>query len=292
MTGGQHKCIERAIDCNCPICGDYMFSSRKKVIFMNCGHAIHRGCWDEHMKSSYKCPICNKSCVNMETQFRNLGILIANQPMPSEYQDTRAIISCNDCSAKSQTAYHWLGLKCTICQSYNTVQLQLLDAPGNGTDEAAPQEVDGTASARPSGLEVFAAPEALAARDIPWPRRPSAHRPGGSIGSRHDVSAFSPFLVPERLAQSVSPVAVAGFPENGMATDESDVEEDDMLDFWGRDEGRNATSAEGGHADSDPEGDSDSADDCDDELDDNEEDEDDDDEDDDDDDPIALIGHR
>ncbi|KAH8899527.1 zf-CHY-domain-containing protein, partial [Thozetella sp. PMI_491] len=112
MEGGQHKCIERAIDSNCPICGEHMFSSRTKVIFMNCGHAIHRPCWDEHMKTSYKCPICNKSCVNMETQFRNLDIMILNQPMPAEYRDTRAIISCNDCSAKSQTAYHWLGLKC------------------------------------------------------------------------------------------------------------------------------------------------------------------------------------
>ncbi|KAK3943515.1 zinc-ribbon-domain-containing protein, partial [Diplogelasinospora grovesii] len=128
MTG-PHKCIERSTDCDCPICGDYMFNSPKPVVFMQCGHSIHRHCFNEHMKSSYKCPLCSKSCVNMEYQFRNYDVAILTQPMPVEYRDARAVISCNDCSAKSQTAYHWLGLKCTVCNSYNTVQLQLLHMP-------------------------------------------------------------------------------------------------------------------------------------------------------------------
>lgn len=29
-----HKCIERSLDSNCPICGEYLFSSRTGVIFM------------------------------------------------------------------------------------------------------------------------------------------------------------------------------------------------------------------------------------------------------------------
>lgn len=128
--GGDHKCIERSTDCDCPICSDYLFNSPKPVVFMQCGHSIHRHCFEEHMKSSYKCPLCNKSCINMEYQFRNYDMAILTQPMPAEYCDTRAIISCNDCRAKSQTAYHWLGLKCTVCQSYNTTELQLLNLPG------------------------------------------------------------------------------------------------------------------------------------------------------------------
>src|SRR4051812_529541 len=112
MTKG-HKCIERSIDCDCPICGEYMFNSPRPIIFMQCGHSIHRRCFDQHMQSSYKCPLCNKSCVNMDAQFRSFDMAILTQPMPHEYTDARAIISCNDCSAKSQTAYHWLGLKCS-----------------------------------------------------------------------------------------------------------------------------------------------------------------------------------
>ncbi|KAK3680725.1 zinc-ribbon-domain-containing protein [Podospora appendiculata] len=134
MTGA-HKCIERSIDCDCPICGEYLFNSPKPVVFMQCGHSIHRHCFHAHMNSSYKCPLCNKSCVNMEYQFRNLDLAILNQPMPHEYRDARAVVSCNDCSAKSQTAFHWLGLKCSVCNSYNTVQLQLLHMPGEAEAE-------------------------------------------------------------------------------------------------------------------------------------------------------------
>lgn len=108
-----------------------MFDSVKRVIFMDCGHTIHHSCFKELLKTSYRCPLCNKSVVNMEIQFRNYDAAIQNQPMPDEYRDTRAVVSCNDCSAKSQTAYHWLGLRCSICKSYNTVALQLLDLPTN-----------------------------------------------------------------------------------------------------------------------------------------------------------------
>ncbi|KAK4236153.1 hypothetical protein C8A03DRAFT_45799 [Achaetomium macrosporum] len=131
----KHKCIERSTDCDCPICNEYMFNSPKSVIVMQCGHSIHRLCFEEHMKTSYKCPLCNKSCINMEYQFRNFDIAILNQPMPPEYADARAVISCNDCSAKSQTAYHWLGLKCAVCRSYNTTQLQLLNMPSGGSEQ-------------------------------------------------------------------------------------------------------------------------------------------------------------
>jgi tyrosyl-DNA phosphodiesterase 2 len=131
----KHKCIERSTDCDCPICNEYMFNSHKSVIVMQCGHSIHRLCFEEHMKTSYKCPLCNKSCINMEYQFRNFDIAILNQPMPAEYADARAVISCNDCSAKTQTVYHWLGLKCAVCRSYNTTQLQLLNMPGGGSEQ-------------------------------------------------------------------------------------------------------------------------------------------------------------
>lgn len=31
---GNHKCIERNLECDCPICGEYMFTSTTTVIFM------------------------------------------------------------------------------------------------------------------------------------------------------------------------------------------------------------------------------------------------------------------
>ncbi len=126
----NHKCIERAVDSDCPICNEYLFNSPKSVMFMQCGHSIHLLCFEDLKKTSYRCPLCNKSCVNMEYHFRQLDMQILQQPMPQDYADARAVISCNDCCAKSQTAFHWLGLKCAVCTSYNTTQLQLLHMPG------------------------------------------------------------------------------------------------------------------------------------------------------------------
>ncbi|KAJ9195384.1 hypothetical protein DTO021D3_8534 [Paecilomyces variotii] len=135
-----HRCIERSTQCDCPLCGDYMFTSPETVVFMRCGHSIHQKCFSEYSKTSYRCPICSKTITNMESQFRNLDRTIAAQPMPPEYKDTKALIYCNDCSIKSAVPYHWLGLKCDLCESYNTVQIQLLT--GSESDDASHGHVD------------------------------------------------------------------------------------------------------------------------------------------------------
>jgi tyrosyl-DNA phosphodiesterase 2 len=135
----NHRCIERAADSDCPICNEYLLNSPRSVMFMQCGHSIHLACFEELKKTSYRCPLCNKSCVNMEYHFRQLDMHILQQPMPPDYADARAVISCNDCCAKSQTAFHWLGLKCAVCRSYNTVQLQLLNMPGEQQEQQGQQ---------------------------------------------------------------------------------------------------------------------------------------------------------
>lgn len=146
----NHKCIERAVDSDCPICNEYLFNSPKSVTFMQCGHSIHLLCFEELKKTAYRCPLCNKSCVNMEYRFRQIDMEILRQPMPPDYADARAVISCNDCCAKSQTAFHWLGLKCAVCSSYNTTQLQLLNMPGG---EAAEQPSSGEQQQQPVALD-------------------------------------------------------------------------------------------------------------------------------------------
>lgn len=122
----DHKCIERATQSDCPICGEYMFTSTRPVVFMSCGHAIHQGCFDEHSKHSYKCPTCQKTVLTMEAQFRVLDMEISLQPLPEPYCNWTCVLSCNDCNAKSRSPYHVLGLKCDNCKSYNTVQVKLL----------------------------------------------------------------------------------------------------------------------------------------------------------------------
>ncbi len=258
-----------------------MFDSPAPVVFMLCGHGIHRGCYDEHMKSSYKCPICSKSTVNMESQFRALDRAIDSQPMPPQFRDTKAMVSCNDCYAKSAVPYHWLGLKCAICDSYNTVQLSIISDPEvvpsteTTTPQPAPmaslQNVDTTAPSIP--------------RSAPGPlriRRHSSHMhvPTTSSGS----GRFSPYTAAQRFGRSVSPIPGLGFFDD-VIEDRSDTDESipgDDLDFWGREEPRSVTSAEFVHEEEMEEDDSDddsNASDCD-------EDENNDD------DPFELLGHR
>ncbi|KAI3341320.1 hypothetical protein F4824DRAFT_310224 [Ustulina deusta] len=227
----DHKCIERAIDCDCPICGDYMFTSPKPVCFMKCGHSIHRSCLDEHQKTSYKCPICNKSLLNMESQFRNLDLSIQAQPMPTEFRDARAIVLCHDCSAKSSTMYHWLGLKCGVCQSYNTAQLQII---GLDTEVIEPNSIG--RSTQVSRLIPSGNPDAIATgaavRDMR--RRHSSTVTGSAF-----VAADRNSLPPDRLARSVSPIPTPGRSLHAsMVGGYFDLEEEedggDIFGFWSR----------------------------------------------------------
>ncbi|TLS20918.1 uncharacterized protein PpBr36_10810 [Pyricularia pennisetigena] len=137
-TETSHRCRSGAMDSNCPICTEDLFTSTKQIIHINpCRHLIHKRCYDEYLKSNYKCPICSKTMSNMESQFRKMDQHIADQPMPAEYRDVRAIIYCNDCEAKSQTLYHWVGMKCSICQGYNTREIKVVGAPIEMSSEAA-----------------------------------------------------------------------------------------------------------------------------------------------------------
>lgn len=122
----NHKCLNNTTHCDCPICNEYLFTSVSKVVFMKCGHLIHENCYKEMTKHSYKCPICKKTIVNMETQFRILDQEIFQQPLPLPYKNWRCIISCNDCKGKSNVQYHLLGLKCKYCNSYNTNQIKMI----------------------------------------------------------------------------------------------------------------------------------------------------------------------
>ncbi|KNG52317.1 ring finger and chy zinc finger domain-containing protein [Stemphylium lycopersici] len=130
-----HKCLPRATEGDCPICGDHLFTSSTAVVSMPCGHYLHKDCYNLYMQTAYKCPICKKSAVCMDLQWQKLTQAIEGQPMPEQFANTRAVVQCNDCSAKSSVKYHWLGNQCATCDSYNTNELRILNGPES--EEAA-----------------------------------------------------------------------------------------------------------------------------------------------------------
>lgn len=185
----------------------------------------------------------------METQFRNLDRAIESQPMPPQFQDTKAIVSCNDCYAKSLVKYHWLGLKCAICDSYNTVQIRILSDP----DVAVPTEMSES-----SGSHFVQVPgnnpNADARTQVPplsesaRSRRHSSHIRPVPTEADSDPLRYSPYNIPPRMGRSVSPFRISAFVNNQMAAagpsgdgTESDDDED-IVDFWGGDAPRSPAS--------------------------------------------------
>ncbi|KAI0392519.1 hypothetical protein F5Y17DRAFT_477632 [Xylariaceae sp. FL0594] len=225
----DHRCIERATDCDCPICGEYLFTSPSPVCFMKCGHSIHRKCFEEHMKTSYKCPICNKSLANMESQFRNLELSIQAQPMPLEFRNTRAIVLCHDCSAKSSTQYHWLGSKCGVCQSYNTAQLQIIGLAADVTESDLATRSE-QASGPPAHPESSVADPSM---------REMRRRHSSTVTGPTNAGVSWPPLHTERLGRSVSPVLTPGHSLHASAVGgyfdlEEDENDTDIIGFWSR----------------------------------------------------------
>lgn len=238
------------------------------------------------MESSYKCPICQQTVVNMESQFRALDRDIERQPMPEGFRDTKALVGCNDCRAKSVSPYHWLGLKCQVCDSYNTRQMAIIR--DNVIDESA-QAAEALAAATQPQVQAQtdgAAPTA----EIPIPsargpaprlRRHSSHfgqlLPPSAARSAA-VGGFDPYI-DSRLGRSASPQRGDYFRDQAIVQEPADagVWDDSQLDIFGR------TRAELGLEEESSEEESESDEDKDGMMDDAE---------DDDDDPIQLFGHR
>ncbi|CAA6655439.1 unnamed protein product [Spirodela intermedia] len=119
----SHRCVEKAMHHNCPICFEYLFDSIKDISVLNCGHTIHLDCLKEmHFHLNFTCPICSRSVCDMSGVWEKLDQEVAATPMPLMYQNRMIWILCNDCGATSEVHFHIVGSKCPHCSSYNTRQ--------------------------------------------------------------------------------------------------------------------------------------------------------------------------
>ncbi|CAF2077972.1 unnamed protein product [Brassica napus] len=116
----NHKCLEKSLETNCPICCEFLFTSSETVRALPCGHYMHSACFQAYTCSHYTCPICGKTLGDMGVYFGMLDALLAAEELPEEYKDRCQDILCNDCQRKGTTRFHWLYHKCGSCGSYNT----------------------------------------------------------------------------------------------------------------------------------------------------------------------------
>lgn len=161
--------------------------------------------------------------------------------MPSEFRDTKALVLCNDCSGKCTVPYHWLGLKCSICRSYNTVELQILGGDTSVIQATASREATPSVPIPPPTT----APPTIQQRDVPT--RPP---PVSAISAAPPSSTTEPTVIPnrrrhsshgtelthhisDRFARSLSPYMGTDMHFGNFSSLGPDSEsEDEMLGFW------------------------------------------------------------
>jgi RING finger/CHY zinc finger protein 1 len=111
---------------NCPICLEDMFSSRRPVVILKCGHNIHAHCQrvmrQMDLLQSIRCPTCSKTISdNPSDIWKELENHIELHPMPEEIRGVKVTVHCNDCNIKSADVnLNLIAIKCTHCGGYNT----------------------------------------------------------------------------------------------------------------------------------------------------------------------------
>lgn len=123
-TYNHHHCLKDKFKNNCPVCHEDMFTSRHAPQDLPCGHAIHTHCFRKLAGFDYRCPICKKTVVSRSSMSRAWAERaqdIQSQPMPSDLNRVVNIM-CYDCESKTPNLqWHFLGVQCPSCNSFNTV---------------------------------------------------------------------------------------------------------------------------------------------------------------------------
>ena len=133
-TFDTHSCMTDKYRSNCPVCREDMFSSRQSPLELPCGHAIHAHCFRNLAGFDQRCPICKKTAVSRETMaaaWARRARDIERQPMPEDLA-RRVNVMCNDCESKDENrSWHFLGVQCAGCSSFNTVVESVVAGSGD-----------------------------------------------------------------------------------------------------------------------------------------------------------------
>ncbi|KAL7525499.1 hypothetical protein ACHAXR_002654 [Thalassiosira sp. AJA248-18] len=128
----DHNCKSGKYMSNCPVCQEDLFSSRMASHEMPCGHAIHWHCFRELTSHDTRCPVCKKTAEThdqMEQTWNAMAMGIALQPVPADMARMVDIL-CNDCEEKTvNQRWHFLGVQCERCTSFNTTRTVLVGQP-------------------------------------------------------------------------------------------------------------------------------------------------------------------
>lgn len=119
-----HKCVHRAMESDCPVCHNFLFTSTTPIKYLRCGHLMHHECYVKFVQQrGVRCPVCSKSLEEMKVIFSKIDELVAVDgiyAMPSAYRGMKCHVYCLDCQQLSTRSYHFVFNRCNLCNSYNT----------------------------------------------------------------------------------------------------------------------------------------------------------------------------
>uniref|UniRef100_A0A182MSI6 RING finger and CHY zinc finger domain-containing protein 1 n=1 Tax=Anopheles culicifacies TaxID=139723 RepID=A0A182MSI6_9DIPT len=143
-----HRCVENVSRSNCPVCLDDIHTSRIPCHIPDCGHLLHRTCFEELLSSGhYACPTCQTSMMDMNQLWEYLDAEVAATPMPKEYANYYVDILCKDCHKESTVKFHVVGLKCTHCGAYNTCRTKTRSLNGCNSNTGSSSTSGGSSAA-------------------------------------------------------------------------------------------------------------------------------------------------
>ena len=124
LTMGPHKCVGDkagegkggggAMESDCPVCKDFLFTSDTPVKCLPCGHFMHTRCFEAYTKHHYTCPLCRKSLGDFTAYFRMLDAILAEEREREDPAVKRTMqrVACNDCGEKTLAPFHFVYHAC------------------------------------------------------------------------------------------------------------------------------------------------------------------------------------
>ncbi|BFY99400.1 hypothetical protein BsWGS_02440 [Bradybaena similaris] len=120
---GNHKCVENNSKSCCPVCFEFLHTSRSGMQVLRCGHMMHQECLKAcYNKGLYQCPLCKESVLDMSDVWKHMDEACASVEIPEELKSIKLNILCQDCHKLCEQLFNTEGLKCIHCGSYNTTQ--------------------------------------------------------------------------------------------------------------------------------------------------------------------------
>ncbi|KAL6130268.1 hypothetical protein ACLB2K_068649 [Fragaria x ananassa] len=117
----NHKCREKCLETNCPVCTEFLFTSSSRIKSLPCGHYMHLACFKTctQSHSHYTCPVCSKSSgATMMTSTQSSRLVDGDVTMEIYgYDQKTEMTSSTDINPEGRFFMHasfWINILCQL----------------------------------------------------------------------------------------------------------------------------------------------------------------------------------